>query len=266
MSDEALRELERAWRATPRDGALATRLVDALRRAGRDAPLEALDARLLPPRTLRTTYPLRVQAWLGGVQVETVASASGRVVELPEHSTWQASVGGEDARERDWLARDLRELGAEAVCVSDRRLQPWVASLAGSAVRALTLVSTSQSDDVPELDARLLAHVAQLRELHLVAVCLEPASLEDYGRASRLERLSHSGFELDDRQVPSLAAFPRLAWLSIADTDLTSASVDGLAACAALRALELDRSGLEPEDVARLRAARPDLAITHVER
>lgn len=115
MADEGLRELERAWRSSPTDGELATRLVEALRRAGRAAPEEALDARLLPPRTIRTSSPVTVHAWVQGVALPAGTTADGQPVELPVHSGWQAQVAPSGGEATVRLARELVELGVERV-------------------------------------------------------------------------------------------------------------------------------------------------------
>lgn len=144
MADEGLRELERAWRASPEDGELATRLVEALRRAGRAAPEEALDARLLPPRTLRASAPITVHAWVQGVALPAGTTADGQAVELPAHSGWEAQValtGGEGTAR---LARELVELGVERVALDWPTSQPaeqarFLRALQGAPLTSLRL-------------------------------------------------------------------------------------------------------------------------------
>ncbi len=238
MADEELRGLERAWRTAPTDGELATRWVEALRRVGRPAPEEALDARLLPPRTIRTSVPIMVHAWVQGVALPAGSTADGRKVTLPAHSAWEAHVALPGGESTGPLARELVELGVERVAF-DLQTTPHeqarlLRALQGAPLTSVRFVREAVAPDevleaalafpaLVRLQARLDGGFARIaRHPALAALELRPgpkvtdADLEPLGGLRTLESLGierYPGAGLTGAFLDALP--PRLRWLDL---------------------------------------------------
>ena len=101
-----------------------------------------------------------------------------------------------------------------------------------------------------------------IAELSLARSVVTDASLAELAHFPELVRLDLASTATDDAALAALGAHPKLATLVVARTHLTDAAVDALAALPALRELFAWSAGLSSDALARLRALRPELAVT----
>lgn len=237
MADADVRGLERCWREAPWDQDALAALVGALRRAGRAVPAELVDARLLPARTIRTSWKYRVGAVLpGGERVDLGTTRRGEELAIPACRWWWLEVPAGLPSDPSGLGARLAEvdgLGAPAL-----RLRgyggPYLADLLASvrSVERLRVVGDGAFTDehvaalsrwphlvdlelveCASVTSRALRHVASLSGLvHLViARC---ASVTDEGLAALsglhaldtldLRRTSVTGHGLEGLGLPRL--------------------------------------------------------------
>jgi hypothetical protein len=209
MADEELRELERAWRASPMDPAAAGRYVSALRRAGRVAPLDALEIRVLPSRRLQLRVPVEVAALRpDGVWRTVRAGADRRGLEAPAHVRLDAYVGEHlTSARRALLAEDLQVNGVEGVSLGVQLAGPVLLALRGPVTHVSMREGAALQDD---LDA--LAAVPGLVELDVGV----NRGLERVARVPALERLTMTlGDLVTDDDLRSLSGLQTLRHLTI---------------------------------------------------
>jgi uncharacterized membrane protein len=103
----------------------------------------------------------------------------------------------------------------------------------------------------------------EIVELNLQDAGVDDALLANIGRFGELTRLRLSRNNVTDRTVSAIAAsMPRLERLNLyANPGVTDASVDVFAGMAALRRLDIWRTSISEEGMARLRDLRPDLEL-----
>ncbi|MEZ6185880.1 MAG: hypothetical protein R3F62_12825 [Planctomycetota bacterium] len=234
MSDDRLRELERAWRANPRDPEALAALEAARRRAGLRAQPAPLDAELHPPRTFASAqrFDVFVQDAQGRVRGLGSSGRGQPPLELPEHRAWWVRPHPGSRGRALWT--ELREQRIPGLSLE--RLRPsgqeWRALGELDHLRWLSLADVRLTD-------RLIAEVGGLRELtHL---CLRRSVV-----GSPLGGLS-------DGQARTLARLPKLTHLDLAGSQtLTRAGVAAFTTGASpLTALdlsacpELDDGGLQ---------------------
>ena len=103
-------------------------------------------------------------------------------------------------------------------------------------------------DQIVELDVRR-SHIAD-------------ADLAKIGQLPRIKRLHLEGNDISDAGIPALAPFKGIEYLDLyGNSRVTDASVDLLAAMASLKRIYLSGTGITPDGLKRLRAARADLVI-----
>ncbi len=120
------------------------------------------------------------------------------------------------------------------------------------------VATTTTDESVEPLLAPLVDHVG---ELALARSGITDETLELCARMPRLERLDLRATAVTDAGLVRLAGHATLAELVLAQTKLTDAAVEALQALPALREVNVWSAGLSGEALARLRSARPDLAV-----
>ena len=217
MSDEELREAERAWRANEADQAALARWIAARYRAGLPVGLELLERRVHPARCFDLPVPARF--WTEDPQGERVdlgeTPAGGEGLAVPP-------LGWLWARPDDALAPEALPalLGAEPDGLeldlrSDGEPEAVVRCLAGSLLTALRLRC-----DAPLSAAALAALAALPRLVRLGYECATGAvTREDLACLARLPNLSALELELRSELAPgaltSLAGARALLELSV---------------------------------------------------
>jgi uncharacterized membrane protein len=103
----------------------------------------------------------------------------------------------------------------------------------------------------------------EIVELNLQDAGLDDVLLERIGLFTELTRLRLSRNDITDRTVAEIASsMPQLERLNLyANPDVTDASVDVLAQMSSLRRLDIWRTSISEEGMARLRDLRPDLEL-----
>ncbi|MCA8926138.1 MAG: hypothetical protein KDD82_30305 [Planctomycetes bacterium] len=197
MSDDRVRELERAWRASPNDPALLQALLAARRRAGLTTPPALLEAQVFPPRRFESAhrYEVFVRDAEGRVLALGETSRARPAVELPAHRAWWVRPHAGSRHRTLW--EDLREQAVPGLSLE--RLRP------GS------------------LEWRWLGELHGLRWLSLEDVRLVPRLLEE---VAKLEGLTHLNLRrskpsspldgVDDALAACVARLPRLTHLDLA--------------------------------------------------
>jgi hypothetical protein len=244
MGDEDLRELERAWRAS-KDGELATRFVAALRRSGRPAPEEALLGRLLPARELRSRIAIEVSATLAdGSYVELGSTADGRVIELPAHRSWSASVSGAlVGAELVLLVQDIVALQVEQLSLLDTDEVTDLGYLLGMLRSGCVPITHLGLPILRPVSAATLAAVVGLPWLVSLSCCVRDG-FEQLGQAGALETLMlHVEDDVNDDRLGPLELPPSLRALHVDGPLLDGTFLDGLAPSSSLRTFDLRRSG-----------------------
>lgn len=108
----------------------------------------------------------------------------------------------------------------------------------------------------------LEAAADQIVELNLQDADLDDDDLVNLARFTELTRLRLSRNSLTDRTVAAFASMPHLERLNLyANPGISDASIDSLAALQSLRRLDIWRTRISEEGMARLRALRPDLEL-----
>jgi uncharacterized membrane protein len=114
----------------------------------------------------------------------------------------------------------------------------------------------------PEHIAALEAAANQIVELNLQDADLDDDDLRNLSKFTELTRLRLSRNSLTDRTVAAFATMPHLERLNLyANPGITDASIEALAAIQSLRRLDVWRTRISEEGMARLRALRPDLEL-----
>jgi uncharacterized membrane protein len=114
----------------------------------------------------------------------------------------------------------------------------------------------------PEHIAALEAAADEIVELNLQDADLDDDDLTNLARFTQLTRLRLSRNSLTDRIVAAFASMPHLERLNLyANPGITDASIDALAAIRSLRRLDVWRTKISEEGMARLRTLRPDLEL-----
>jgi uncharacterized membrane protein len=114
----------------------------------------------------------------------------------------------------------------------------------------------------PEHIAALEAAAEQIVELNLQDADLDDDDLASLAKFTQLTRLRLSRNSLTDRTVAAFASMPHLERLNLyANPGITDASIDALAAIQSLRRLDIWRTSISEEGMARLRILRPDLEL-----
>jgi hypothetical protein len=102
----------------------------------------------------------------------------------------------------------------------------------------------------------------QIVELDVRRSHIGDADLAKIGQLSRVKRLHLEGNDISDAGIPALAAFKGIEYLNLyGNSRVTDESVDRLAAMNSLKRIYLSATGITPEGLKRLRAARVDLVI-----
>lgn len=146
-------------------------------------------------------------------------------------------------------------------------------------VLALRLVVASDAialvnDDCLDLPRRLgQRHVVMAEELSRVAdgrvikkVSLVGAVVDESGwryiaTLREAETISLVDVNLEDRDLAFILAGSNCVSLNVSDTFVTGGSIPSLASASRLKHLVVSNSGFGQEDVARLKALRPDLSV-----
>jgi uncharacterized membrane protein/mono/diheme cytochrome c family protein len=103
---------------------------------------------------------------------------------------------------------------------------------------------------------------SQIVDLNLQNAGLDDDDLAALGELGAVTQLRLSGNRITDRGVAALARLPKLTSLNLyGNAGVTDAGVDALGRIATLRQVYLWQTGVTSAGVARLRAARPDLAV-----
>jgi hypothetical protein len=114
----------------------------------------------------------------------------------------------------------------------------------------------------PDHIAALEAAADQIVELNLQDADLDDDELANLAKFTELTRLRLSRNSLTDRTVAAFASMPHLERLNLyANPGITDASIDALAAISSLRRLDVWRTRISEEGMARLRTLRPDLEL-----
>ena len=115
----------------------------------------------------------------------------------------------------------------------------------------------------PQYMAVLESAAHEIVELNLQDAGLDDTLLERIGMFTELTRLRLSRNDVSDRTVAAIASsMPNLERLNLyANPDVTDASVDVLAGMSSLRRLDIWRTSISEEGMARLRDLRPDLEL-----
>lgn len=197
MSDEALRELERAWQADPSDQALLQRLAQERGRSGLPAWTPAMRAkRVLPARRFQSSLPLRVRVRKENGATHTVGETPvPEGVELPPCRAWWVEPVGPPPLQnlrRELLEQEIPGLELDARELPLPQLHHLVADLGH--LERLSLRAA--------VDASLLGRLSrftQLLELKLEGEVPHDVELGEDGLRplTRLERLVR--LELDVR-------------------------------------------------------------------
>lgn len=112
--------------------------------------------------------------------------------------------------------------------------------------------------EAAELLGPLTEHVA---ELNLSRTQISDATLKRVARMPRLRRLELRATGVTDAGLNELAGHEALAELVLTQTRLTDAAAEIISQLPELRKVWLWQSGLSADAIARLRAARPDVAV-----
>lgn len=224
MADADVRALERRWREAPWDQDALAALVGALRRAGRAVPAELVDARLLPARTIRTSWKYRVGAVLpSGERVDLGTTRRGEELEIPACRWWWLELPTNvDPRERGFGARlrDATELGPPGLQLSvtgRRGIGDRLADFAS--LERLKLVGHGWVDDD---DIGALCRLPDLVDLELSeCALLSSMALAHIGKMSRLVRLVLDRCHgIDDQGLDALNDLTSLTTLDLRRTSV----------------------------------------------
>ncbi|MEO8464781.1 MAG: c-type cytochrome domain-containing protein [Gammaproteobacteria bacterium] len=110
--------------------------------------------------------------------------------------------------------------------------------------------------------AVLAAAGAQIADLNLQNAALDDDDLTALGDLAGLSELRLSRNQITDRGLATLVRLPKLASLNLyGNAGVTDAGIDALGRIAALRQVYLWQTGVTAAGVAKLRAARPDVAV-----
>jgi hypothetical protein len=221
MADEAWREAERRWAASPDDQELVAAAIAVRRRAGLPVPGRILERERFPARTFESTLELTVHAALPDGTVRQVGTTpSKKPLKVPEHQAWwlTAMYGG-----------DFHALQAAALAAG-----------ASGLVVSPSFMDRVTDDDLEGFDR----DAPPLRVLGLPGSWLTRKGL---ARVAKLDRLQRLGLDSARRDVGK-----ELEPLHPGLVELDAPAVDWLPG--SLRRLDLNRSLIGPgvERLARL--------------
>ena len=110
--------------------------------------------------------------------------------------------------------------------------------------------------------AVLASAASQIVDLNLQNAALDDDDLVVLGDLAAVTQLRLSRNQISDRGLGALARLPKLASLNLyGNAGVTDAGVEALGRIAALRRVYLWQTGVTPAGAAKLRAARPDIAV-----
>lgn len=254
MSDERLRELERALAIDPSDPERVDALIEERYRLGLPVSRELYDQRRFPPLTLALPPRTWVRAERGGEREPVrVYPQPGGVVEVPARVGLLVGLGQtpDPSAALAQLAGRAEVTGISADAASPADLAEVARQLPH--LESVSLSLSGEPDLAPLGDLVRLTHLLGYRE--------PPSTL---GPLRALERLEHVHFypwpRLDEESWDWLAQLPRLSGLSGWRFEVQGGP--GIARLNRLRGLErlrLEGRALQDDDVAALLAGRHGL-------
>ncbi len=131
----------------------------------------------------------------------------------------------------------------------------------GSPLLWVDFAAAAKSTDDASARALLTPIRAQLCELSLARSAVGDETLVMLAEFGALRKLDVRATAIGNPGVAAFAKHAKLAELVLSQNKLTDACVDNLIAMPALERVHLWRSGISPEGIARLREARPHVAV-----
>jgi serine/threonine protein kinase/Leucine-rich repeat (LRR) protein len=126
----------------------------------------------------------------------------------------------------------------------------------------LTLSDTGVGDGLAEV----LPLMSRLSGLTLARTSITDKTMQGISQLAKLRTLNVTGTAVTDAGVAHIKGMPSLEYLTLDETEVTDACLTSLAEIASLKSVNLYRGNVTAVAVQRLRAARPELRVSHESR
>ncbi len=177
---------------------------------------------------------------------------------LLQYAPFRTGAAGGDARGEDGRAYSADSKVVDRLYESGFLVRP----VSQTDPRLIVSIYSPSARLAPEHIAALEAAAPQIIELNVQDAGLDDDELANLAKFTELTRLRLGRNEITDRTVAAFASMPHLERLNLyANTGITDASIDALAAIRSLRRLDIWRTKISEEGMARLRELRPDLEL-----
>lgn len=125
-----------------------------------------------------------------------------------------------------------------------------------SRLNSVVLSQTQIGDE----GAKLLSKLSKLDTLYIDETNITPVTMAVLAKQSKLKILDISGLDMTDHLEP-LLALENLDWLLFKNSTINTAAADNIAKLPKLSRLSIQGSKISPEDLDRIKSAKPSLTI-----